>query len=62
MVWLRLEGVKAQGAAGGRALFTLKGSTPEGPKGVSAAFKGAWFFSLGQSCARHESEVLRHVR
>lgn len=40
MVWLRVEGAKGQGAPGGRALFTLRGSTPEGPKGVAAAFKG----------------------
>ena len=40
VVWLRVEGTKAQGAPGGRALFTLRGTTPEGPKGVAAAFKG----------------------
>ena len=41
VAWLRLEGVKLQGASAGRALFTLAGRTPEGPKGVAAAFKGA---------------------
>ena len=41
MAWLRLESVKLQGAPAGRALFTLAGRTPEGPKGIAAAFKGA---------------------
>ena len=41
VAWLRLEGVKLQGASAGRALFTLAGRTPEGPKGIAAAFKGA---------------------
>ena len=44
VAWLRLEGVKLQGASAGRALFTLAGRTPEGPKGVAAAFKGARLF------------------
>ena len=41
MAWLRLESVKLQGSPAGRAFFTLAGSTPEGPKGVAAAFRGA---------------------
>ena len=55
VVWLRLDSTKAGGAAGGRALFTLKGSTSEGPKGVAAALKGALRCSckvlLGTACS-----------
>ena len=63
VVWLRVEGTKAQGAPAGRALFTLRGSTPEGPKGVAAAVKGksfrirAWAQpTLGVSCQYASTE------